>query len=68
MRAAQAAASGLAGGRAAVGCDEEAERVEVAEAWEARDEDELERFAPRGMNRPAALGTPSAVHAWRLML
>lgn len=68
LRAAQAAASGLAGSEGAVGWDEEAERVEVAEACEASDEDELERFAPRGMKRPVALGTLSAVHAWRLIL
>lgn len=41
--------------------------MDVLDACDERDEDELDRFALRGMKMAAPLGTPSAVHAWRLM-
>lgn len=51
------------------GCDEDDEADSVdADACDERLDDELDRCALfRGMNMPPPLGTPSALHACRLM-
>ena len=53
------------------GCDEDddaADIVDVLEACEDRLDDEFDRWALfLGMNMPPPLGTPSALHACRLM-
>lgn len=67
LRAAQAAASALLGGAETLVCDEEADMVEVVDACDESDDDELERLALRGRKMAPPLGTPSALHAWRLM-
>ena len=57
-------------GAVAFGCeaDEDADIVDAADACEERLDDELERWALlRGMKMPPPLGTPSALHACRLM-
>jgi hypothetical protein len=49
-------------------CEEAAETVELVEACDDSDEEELVRCALfRGMNMAPPLGVPSALHAWRLM-
>lgn len=69
LRAAQADASVPVAGATPFGCEEEADMVEVVEACDDNDEDELVRWALlRGINTaPPPLGTPSALHACRLM-
>lgn len=65
-----AAQSAALRGAVPFGCDEddEAERVEDADACDDRLDDEFERCALfRGMKMAPPLGTPSALHAWRLM-
>jgi hypothetical protein len=63
-----AAQSGGLEGAGPLACDEDAERVDVVDACDDRDEDELERWADfRGMYMPPPLGTPSVLHACRLM-
>lgn len=69
LRVAQAEVSVPLEGATPLACDEEADMVEVVDACDDRDEDELVRWALlRGMNMaPPPLGTPSALHACRLM-
>lgn len=66
LRAAQAAASVPFEGATPLGCDEEADIVDVVEACDDKEDEELVRLA-RGMNMAPPLGTPSALHACRLM-
>ena len=57
-------------GAATFGCeaDEDADIVEVFDACDERLDEELDRWALfRGIKMPPPLGTPSALHACRLM-
>lgn len=67
LRAAHAALSVPLGRATPLACDEDAEMVDAAEAWELRLDEELDRdgFLVRGTKPP--FGMPSALHAWRLM-
>lgn len=68
LRAAHAEASLLFEGATPLACDDDAERVDVLDAWEDSEDDELVRWALfRGMNMAPPFGTPSALHACRLM-
>ena len=69
LRAAHAEASLPFGGATPLACDEDADIVEVLDACEANEDDEFVLCALfLGMNMaPPPFGTPSALHAWRLM-